>query len=339
MKKLCALCLVLALLCPAALAEYSVEVGWFDGREVYKAFHAPGLTLRLNEETWRYETDNGVVWQADPIPFGMVSTEWLPWPEKAVKEMNGLYAALEDASGFWGKQVTGKGRLPVYSAPDENSWRGANGKAAVELSGGVTLMMSLGDWSMIEYQVDRNSRRIGWVKRNGLGSAPVMLTDIPVTLFEGAKLTDDPNGMRRDVETAKALTDVHLLAKLGSLWGYVSAKNAEGQTIWGFVPLTHIHLEDVADENVMAELAGEWEFASGGELLTNRFTLAADGTTSIWPQPTTWKVVGGTAGYEHDLVLNHADGRVTRLHIYARSDDSLTLALGEAGGTWQRKAE
>ena len=299
----------------------------------------PGLyPLRLNRETGWYETDDGLVWQAEPIPFGKIGNKRMPSATWMVQEMNGLYAALEDASGFWGKQVTGEGRLPVYSAPDENSWRGANGKAAVELSGGVTLMMTWGDWSMIEYQVDRNSRRIGWVKGKALGSAPVMLTDIPVTLRPYADLTDDPHGMCRNMarRADETLTGVHLLAQLDSLWGYVSAKNAEGQAIWGFVPLTHVHLEDVVDEAAMAELAGEWEFTSDGELLTNRFTLAADGTTSIWPQPTTWKVVGGTAGYEHDLVLNHADGRVTRLHIYARSDDSLTLALGEAGGSWRR---
>lgn len=361
MKKLVAMLMMCALIGVSALAEITVEVAKVGGEECYVGIRTSYVALTLDMDTWQYKTAEGLVWQAEPIHFGQMDEKLLPRSEWEIRAMNGLYAALEDASGFWATPATGKGRLAVYSAPDETSFRGADGKAAVELSGGVRLMMTLGDWSLIEYEVDQNNNRIGWVQKTTLGSAPVMFTDIPVTLQEGAILTDDPHGFsHRMIRADETVTDVHLLTKLDSFWGYVKAKTADGQAIWGFVPLRSVIREDEVNQERMAELAGDWGFCGGGELLGEVFTLSADGLATFWQlsieeqmsqsylteglkervasSQATWAVVTGTNGHAWDFLLTWENGRVERYNIYDRDDGLLTLTQCEAGGSWQRLA-
>lgn len=338
MKKLIAMLLMMSLLCAAALAEITVGVDWVEGKECYVVIKTDDVFFSY-EENGRYETETGLVWQAEPIPFGGLRSDMLPVSEEQVRSLNALYAALDDASGFWRLPVTGEGSYAVYSAPDENSFRGADGKASVELPDGVKLLMTWGDWSLIEYEVSAGANRIGWVKSASLGAAPVLLTDVPVSLAEGAFLTDDPRGGERSVADGGELSDVHLLARLDAFWGYVSAKRADGQAVWGFVPLRDVCLNDVVDEAYMKEMAGRWQFASGGNLLPDEFTLRPDGTATIGDSEAQWAVVTGTAGYQHDLRVTFAEGRMIRLHIHTRGEGGLTLTQGEAGGTWRMAAE
>ncbi len=358
MKKLVAMLMMFALIGASALAEITVQVAKVGGEECYVGIRTSHVALTLDMDTWKYKTAEGLVWQAEPIHFGTMDEMLMPRSEDEIHRMNGLYAALEDASGFWEKPVKGTGRLTVYSAPDETSLRGANGKAAVELSGGVKLMMTLGDWSLIEYEVSAGANRIGWVQKTTLGSAPVMFTDIPVTLKEDAVLTDDPRGTQRAVSRAGELTDVHLLARLDAFWGYVSAKTADGQAVWGFVPLRYIEMQESINREMMAELAGDWGFCGGGELLGEVFTLTAEGEITFWQlseevlmsqsylteglkervlsSQADWAVVTGTNGHAWDIVLTGEDGRRERYHIYDRDDGLLSLTQCEAGGSWQR---
>ena len=56
--------------------------------------------------------------------------------------------------------------LPVYSAPDEKAYRGADGRACVSLREEVTVLDSIryGTWTLIEYDVSENEKRIGWIR-------------------------------------------------------------------------------------------------------------------------------------------------------------------------------
>lgn len=361
MKRLAAAVLLMILLGTAAMAEITVEVDGVNGVECYTAIRTDDLSLRFDQTKWCYRTEDGLIWQADPIAFPKLEPLLMPQNKEEIRAMNGLYAALEDASGFWNVETAGEGRLPVHTAPDRNALRGADGKAAVELSGGVRLLMDWDGWSLVEYRISRDAHRIGWVPTNRLGVAPVLLTDIAVTLKPDAFLTDDPISSWRHVAEADALKKVHLLAKLDAFWGYVRAEMPDGQMVWGFVPLRSMVREDTVDQAMMEKLAGDWGFAGGGELMAELFTLSADGIITYWRLPEedmlrqawmteslagkettvisqhTWQIVSGTAGYEYDLLLTGSTGRVERLHaIYNEEEQILSLTQGEAGGSWQR---
>lgn len=357
MKKLLAL-LLLSLLCGVAQAEITVEVDWVDGEECYVAVKTDPLSFALKGDTMHYETADGLVWQAAPIPFPMLEHRLMPQSEAEVRRMNGLYAALQNASGFWHTYGTLRGTHSVFSAPDEASYRGANGKAKVVLSDGAWLLMEWDGWSLIEYKVSGQANRIGWIHTNCMGSAPVMFTEIEVALAEEAFLTDDPAKSWREIARGEELSDVRLLAQRDAFWGYVSAKLPDGRAVWGFVPLRCIVREDAVDRDMMRQLAGEWAFCGGGELIGEVFTLAADGAITFWritdeelmsmsylteglkervaSSQATWAVVTGTNGYAWDFLLSHDDGRQERFHLYDNAEGTLTLTQGEAGGFWQR---
>ena len=57
-------------------------------------------------------------------------------------------------------------KLPVYSAPYEDAWRGAKGKASVSMKEKFRLLGTLDDgtWGLVDYKVDDKSRRIGWIR-------------------------------------------------------------------------------------------------------------------------------------------------------------------------------
>ena len=61
-------------------------------------------------------------------------------------------------------------KLPVYSAPFDDAWRGAKGKASVSVKERFTLLGTLQDgaWGLADYKVDDKSRRIGWIRPGDL---------------------------------------------------------------------------------------------------------------------------------------------------------------------------
>ena len=187
-KRIFALLLAAMLPLGAAIADEpltdgTVLVDWVDGQEAYPAICSGELTLRYDADTDTYATADGLIWKMEgALPFATYQPLLMPRTREELLQCNAIYAALQDASGFWSEEVTGTEVLPVYAAPDENSYRASNGKASVSLAGGATLLMEYGDWSLVQYEVNSSRMRIGWVHTNQLGSAPVMLTDIPVTL-------------------------------------------------------------------------------------------------------------------------------------------------------------
>ena len=285
----------------------------------------------------------------------------MPRTREELLQCNAIYAALQDASGFWSEKVTGTEVLPVYAAPDENSYRASNGKASVSLAGGVTLLMQYGDWSLVRYEVNSSRMRIGWVHTNQLGSAPVMLTDIPVTLKEGAFLTDDPATSWYHTAEGDTLTDVHLLAQYDPFWAYARATMRDGTMLWGFVPLMAVQLNDAVDAAAMASVCGTWGFCGGGELMGWVFTLMADGqgvcyaisdeasesmryltegiTADITQESARmfqWQIVGGTNGYAQDFVFSSSNGTYVRYHAALTEEGYLGFYQCEAGGHYQR---
>lgn len=357
-KWFCAMLLMFLLL---GSAQAEVKVEQLGGETYCSVIRLENITFRLNWEQWRYETDTGLYLQAGAIPLTCYQEALMPQSVEEIRSMNGLLAALSDASEFWEDEISAAETLPVYTMYSEKAVRAANGKAKVALSDGAKLLMTWDNWALVEYQVNAGKNRIGWVHQNVNASAPVFLTDVAVQLKPEAFLTDDPAKSREAIATADELQDVHLLAEYGGLWGYVSASTLDGQPIGGFVPLRLMVREDTVDEKTMATLYGTWGFVGGGELMSLIFTLVEDGTLITYTLSDeaaesqdyltqgmttdmqvaintrgTWKVVTGTANYAQDLVLEYPDGRVSRYHLDGSEENVLSLTQGEAGGGWQR---
>ena len=96
-------------------------------------------------------------------------------------------------------------KLPVYSAPFEDAWRGAKGKASVSMGEKFKLLGTVEDgaWGLVDYKVDGKSRRIGWIRMpegatrwSEYGDMYLCRNLLKVT--KTATLTDDPQtGLRK----------------------------------------------------------------------------------------------------------------------------------------------
>ena len=141
-KRIFALLLAAMLPLGAAIADEpltdgTVLVDWVDGQETYTAICSGELTLRYDADTNTYATADGLIWKTEgALPFATYQPLLMPRTREELLQCNAIYAALQDASGFWSEKVTGTEVLPVYAAPDENSYRASNGKASVSLAGG-----------------------------------------------------------------------------------------------------------------------------------------------------------------------------------------------------------
>ena len=121
------------------LTDGTVLVDWVGGQEAYTAICSGELTLRYDADTNAYETADGLIWKTEgALPFATYQPLLMPRTREELLQYNAIYAALQDASGFWSEEVTGTEVLPVYAAPDENSYRASNGKASVSLAGSPT---------------------------------------------------------------------------------------------------------------------------------------------------------------------------------------------------------
>ena len=161
--------------------------------------------------------------------------------------------------------------LPVYSAPSEEAYRGANGKASVSLREPFYAWASSidGNWLLIEYTVSDTENRIGWIRigneemptqkrisewedlrdpddmgepvRKGTWDMPQQIgtADLMVTT-DTVDLTDDPNGGCRTLRKLKSGETVGGMCSFSSLdgrdWVYVRTI-VDGKKAFGFVPM------------------------------------------------------------------------------------------------------
>lgn len=146
-------------------------------------------------------------------------------------------------SGFAYANLAGGQKLPVYSAPSYDSWRGANGKAQVSTNGGVWAAGWEGNWLLIYYETNGGSIRVGYVDgsgiRGGSGFARLAFEREPVTLTANCTLTDDPMRGGSPMASLRAGTGVTYLSSYinqsGQIWDYVETA-VNGRRARGFIP-------------------------------------------------------------------------------------------------------
>lgn len=127
--------------------------------------------------------------------------------------------------------------------------------------------------------------------------------------------------------------------------------------MWGFIPLKSLELDDLFSgalrQDVMASLAGEWEFYSGGNMAEDSLTLNADGTyTAVYniDEMTGQKLTGGgqwqVTEYHprcnlywndppYELRLTNDDGCVN-IKGLSLNENGFSLTNWEGGGGYAR---
>ena len=377
--------LLCALLCAGvARAEeytYALRKNLLTGeaRAVFSRGEANGLTFELDDDRYTVTDAAGetTVWGAEEIARDGFCADLLPRSLDEVRRMNRVMAYLADdaLSGTWATVELRQNRtVPVYAAPSEDAWRGANGRAAVSLAGPFTLLASFGNegWWLIEYETGGGARRVGYIPQQAYDRAvPYGWWLIPMSLplCEDATMTDDPHGARREIARFAAGESLTVLGYYDGLWAYAQTE-IDGKTARGFVPLRALTtLEEEPLMDVMAELTGEWAFAGGGEVLGLAGVIFSEGgrlcacTTddddSVFPAEHliaegAWcsyavydspdRVYGEHVPYV--LEITREDGTVRRYSLEwidaseSRSGrDTLGVYVGEGGGFYQRMGE
>lgn len=377
--------LLCALLCAGvACAEefsYTIRTNWVTGeaRSVFSGGEVHGLTFALEDERYTVTDAAGeaAVWGAEGIARDGFCADLLPRSLEEVRRMNRVMAYLADdaLSGTWATVDLGQNRtVPVYAAPSEDAWRGANGRAAVSFAEPFTLLASFGNegWWLIEYETGDGARRVGYIPQQAYDRAvPYGWWLIPMTLplCEDATMTDDPHGARREIARFAAGESLTVLGYYDGLWAYAQTE-IDGKTARGFVPLRALTTpEEEPLMGVMAELTGEWAFAGGGEVLGlagvifsddgRLCSCTTDDDESVFPAEHlipdgTWqtyavyespdRVYG--EGVPYVLKITCGDGTVRRYSLEwidaseARSGrDTLGVYVGEGGGFYQRMGE
>ena len=187
------------------------------------------------------------------LPLTAMAEDWEDdWEDEDAWD---LEEWLDEAPGFdspsnatW-KTIGAKkaAKLAVYSAPFDDAWRGANGKASVATGTGFRLLGAAqdGQWLMIEYGVDKKARRVGWIRTPDGTDADDLFEYVwycrrlPCKVTESVSFTDDPRGTQRQVRKLAAGEEVIAMLSLenkGTLWAYVET-TVDGKPAWGFVPL------------------------------------------------------------------------------------------------------
>ena len=155
-------------------------------------------------------------------------------PEDASAPREG-YVLPDQVEGTFAKNQ----KFDVYAAPGADSYRAAKGKASVSTNGGIEIYGETRGWLMVQYEVSRNQRRIGYITADALPmDTPVRALDFayqPARMIHSAVLTDDPFWSRSELKKLAEGEDVILLAKIAD-WVYVEATMPDGRVVRGFIP-------------------------------------------------------------------------------------------------------
>ncbi len=147
-------------------------------------------------------------------------------------------------------EFTGGKKYAVYSAPDAQSLRGGNGKAAVSTNGWIQVFGKENGWILIQYSIDSGHYRFGYIDAASLPKEAVVknldfsgteaAADYPVNV------TDDPLYSQSTLAVLGAGETVTWLATMGD-WAYI-----EGRGFRGFIPADALSSRKSVQDSVKA---------------------------------------------------------------------------------------
>ena len=164
----------------------------------------------------------------------------------AVSETVAKLLNILDFKFFIREDGIGKGSAPVYTAPDENSLRLADGKASCSLESEIAVAGHVNNWLMVRYEIgkkdDKDKKvRVGYIPPKYARGCKSKTGDInfdafPVTLAEDTDISDNPRHNSTPFGTLAAGAEVTILAKYtySGNWWYVEAE-LDGTKTRGFI--------------------------------------------------------------------------------------------------------
>jgi len=160
---------------------------------------------------------------------------------------------FDTLQGFDYVQLRSGQKLAVYSAPDDDSWRGNKGKATVSTNGAIYAAGWDGDWLLIMYETNQGSVRVGYVDGNKVrGGVPVdrnlYFAYDPATVSERCTLTDDPARTGTAIMTLEPGAQVTYLTRYynKNAWDYVEVRTG-GELARGFVQAGSLNINHSTD--------------------------------------------------------------------------------------------
>ena len=288
MKRILALILALMLLPAAALAERMYilpdsdkrpltwdEVAEWDYESLGYAFNEifarhgydfiPGGEYEYYFETRPWYRANGSYNNRRDCYSRLTRVEWdnyeLIKEVRAAKKNNDwgrsiwddFSTGFETLQGFEYIELRANQSLPVYSAPDASSWRGANGKASVSTNGTIYAAGWESGWLLLMYETNNGSVRVGYVKAGSIrGGVP--MDDYLTFSYAGASvtsactLTDDPARTGTAIATLQPGARVTWLTRFynNTAWDYVET-TVGGKTVRGFIRTGSLDIARAAD--------------------------------------------------------------------------------------------
>ena len=290
------------------------------------------------------------LWESDGIPLQMFNIEQMPRTLMEVRNINMTSDALLEGDELlirdvWAGSSKGK-TLPVYSAPDKNSYRAANGKAAVSLKGEVDILAVQDGWTLIQYEVSNRTSRIGWVETVIGEGGENQFAATPLVSAADTFLTDDPFVSQFEQVQIPKGTELTGLAQCGEFYAYVEYR--ADKLCRGFVPLKDLRPTydrawgvdaKTADVrwDVMDALCGKWYVPGFGNSVQIFYT---DGT---WVRRDNGEVLfsGNYRIFDredgaYDLIMRTEANEDGWYHLTLNSDATITLTTTEGVQTLTR---
>lgn len=154
-----------------------------------------------------------------------------------------VFSSTEAFNGFRYVTLDANQLLSVYSAPSEEAWRGANGKAAVSTNDTIYAAGWDSGWLLVMYEINSGAMRVGYIDGQNLqGNIPdcgiLKFAYQDVIVEKRCTLTDDPVRTNALIATLMPGSSVCYLMTYANKesWAYVET-NINGQTARGFIPL------------------------------------------------------------------------------------------------------
>ena len=217
--------------------------------------------------------------------------------------------------------LAGADRLPVYCAPFDGAEQAGNGKAAVSTGEPFRLLGTLqyGEWGMIDYTIDSQSGRIGWIR---LPETDWLLTPYGDLSFSrtamrtvrDTEITDDPLRSGRTVTVipeGETVIGMFMLTDSRRDWIYAETAR-DGRPVWGFVPSDA--LEDISETLVTRD--GDTVRVAEGVTLLGMTTDYTYGDVQEGEPEIVARIEPGDIGIEYlDLSETALNGIISRLEL------------------------
>ena len=148
---------------------------------------------------------------------------------------------VPDFKFFEREEGVGSGTCPVYTAPDKDSVRLADGKASCNMGSDLAVAGYVDGWLMVRYEIKDKKARVGYIpaaQSKGMKAniGILKLDAIPVRVTEEIEITDNPRSNSTPFGTLPADTEVTILGKYTYTgnWWYVETK-LDGKLTRGFI--------------------------------------------------------------------------------------------------------